>query len=32
VAEKIAELREISLEEVAQKTTENACELYGLKA
>jgi len=32
VAEKVAELKGISLEEVAQKTTENACELYRLKA
>ena len=32
VAEKIAGLRGISVEEVAYQTTANACELYGLKS
>lgn len=31
VAEKIADLRGISLEKVAAQTTANACELYGLR-
>ena len=32
VAEKVAELKGLSLEDVARQTTLNACELYGLKA
>ena len=32
VAEKVATLKGLSLEDVARQTTLNACELYGLKA
>ena len=32
VAEKVAELKGLSLEDVARQTTLNACELYGLNA
>lgn len=31
VAEKIAEIRQISLEELCEKTTENACAIFGIK-